>query len=445
MRRTSRPAGRACQATFVLGPARCLSSGREMGVLDELRQPGGTARALAQFVVSGFVAVALLGIVAVEIMRRQGTNEAIRDAKEVTQLAGNGLVAPNVTEGLLKGHPAAIRKMDEIVHRSIVRGSVVRVKLWDKTGKIVYSDEHRLIGTKYDLGDEGKEALEHRAGHGELSDLSQPENKFERDEKKLLEVYLGTRSPDGTPLLFEVYQRFSSVSNSGRRLWTVFAPALIGALLLLQVAQVPLAYSLLSRLQRGQREREALLQRSLDAAQNERSRIARDLHDGAVQDLAGVSFTLAAAADRLDRSGEGDTAGLGDQAARDPRRSVRELRTLLVDLYPPSLHRQGLAAALSDLLAPLASRGMHVDLQADPVMRLPETAERVLFRAAQEGLRNVVKHADAESVQVRVDRVDGKVALIINDDGRGAGDAEAGEGHIGLQMVRDLARDAGGD
>src|SRR3954447_18951127 len=417
-----------------------------MGVLDELRQPGGTARALAQFIISGFVAVALLGIVAVEIMRRQGTNEAIRDAKEVTQLAGNGLVAPNVTEGLLKGHPAAIRKMDEIVHRSIVRGSVVWVKLWDKTGKIVYSDEHRLIGTKYDLGDEEKEALEHRAVDAELSDLSQPENKFERDEKKLLEVYLGTRSPDGTPLLFEVYQRFSSVSNSGRRLWTVFAPALIGALLLLQVAQVPLAYSLLGRLRRGQREREALLQRALDAAQNERSRIAADLHDGAVQDLAGVSFTLAAAADCLERNGEGETAGLVDQAARDTRRSVRELRTLLVDLYPPSLHRQGLAAALSDLLALLASRGMKVDLQADPVMRLPENAERVLFRAAQEGLRNVVKHADAEAVQVRVDRVDGKVALIINDDGRGLGPdgAEGGDGHLGLQVVRDLARDTGG-
>src|SRR3954468_4579217 len=154
MRRTSRPAGRGGEATFVLGPARCLSSGREMGVLDELRQPGGTARALAQFVVSGFVAVALLGIVAVEIMRRQGTNEAIRDAKEVTQLAGNGLVAPNVTQGLLEGRPADIRKMDEIVHRSIVRGSVVRVKLWNKDGKVVYSDEHRLIGSKYDLGKE---------------------------------------------------------------------------------------------------------------------------------------------------------------------------------------------------------------------------------------------------------------------------------------------------
>src|SRR3954452_21939990 len=184
MRRTSRPAGRDRQATFVLGPARCLAAGREMGYLDELRQPGGSARALAQFVISGFVAVALLGIVAVEIMRRQGTNEAIRDAKEVTQLAGNGIVAPNITQGLLRGRPEAIKRMDEIVDRSIVGGSVVRVKLWDHAGKIVYSDEHRLIGKRYALGKEEKEALEHRTVDAELSDLSQPENIYERDEKK---------------------------------------------------------------------------------------------------------------------------------------------------------------------------------------------------------------------------------------------------------------------
>src|SRR5206468_12210475 len=149
-----------------------------MAVREELRKPGGTARALAQFVLSGFIAVALLGIVAVEIMRRQGTNEAIRDAKQVTQLAGNGLVAPNITPGLLKENPADIRKMDDIVHRSIIRGSVVRVKVWDRTGKIVYSDEHRLIGKQYDLGKEEREALEHRAVDAEVSNLNEPENKY---------------------------------------------------------------------------------------------------------------------------------------------------------------------------------------------------------------------------------------------------------------------------
>jgi signal transduction histidine kinase len=321
----------------------------------------------------------------------------------------------------------------------------VRVKLWGPDGRIVYSDEHRLIGQRFEIGDEEREALEHSTVDAEVSNLSEPENRYERGEKKLLEVYLGIRGPDGSPLLFEAYNRFSSVSASGRRLWLVFAPALIGAMLLLEAAQVPLAWSLLRRLRRGQREREELLQRALDAAENERSRIARDLHDGTVQQLAGVSFTLAAAADKLDRRGDDEEAALVEQAADDTRRSVRELRTLLVDLYPPALHRQGLAAALTDLVAPLASRGLDVDLRADPALRLPENAERVIFRAAQEALRNVVKHADAERVEVCVDRRNGSVALTVADDGRGGAAPGEVDGHIGLRIVRDLARDAGGD
>src|SRR3954470_20997370 len=110
---------------------------------DDLRQLGGTARPLAQFVLSGLVAVALLGIVAVEVMRRQGTDEAINDAKEATRLAGEGLVAPNVNQPLLDGDPAEVRRMDKLVS-AIVTGSVVRVKLWNSRGEVVYSDQHRL-------------------------------------------------------------------------------------------------------------------------------------------------------------------------------------------------------------------------------------------------------------------------------------------------------------
>src|SRR3954454_22782706 len=131
-----------------------------MRASDDLRLPGGIARPLAQFVLSGLVAVTLLGLVAVEVMRRQGTDEAINDGKEVTRLAGNGLVAPSVNQGLLRGRAEDIARMDKIVD-PIVQGSVVRVKLWNKQGEVVYSDEHRLIGSHYVFGGEEREALEH--------------------------------------------------------------------------------------------------------------------------------------------------------------------------------------------------------------------------------------------------------------------------------------------
>jgi two-component system, NarL family, sensor kinase len=417
-----------------------------MTVLDDLRRSEGSSRrALAQFIISGLVAVTLLGLAAVAIMRKSGTDEAIREAKQVTRLAGDGVVSPRITAGLMRGDPDAIRRMDRIVHGSVVKGSVVRVKIWDPHGRIVYSDEHRLIGKRYELDDGELEALSRRGVDAEVSDLSAPENRYEKRGTPLLEVYHGVRTPDGTALLFEAYNNFAAVSASGRRLWQAFAPALIVAMLLLEAAQIPLAMSLLRRLRRQSVEREELLQRALDAAENERRRIARDLHDGTVQQLAGVSFTLAAAADKVERHGDQETAALVEQAASDTRRSVRELRTLLVDLYPPSLHRQGLAAALTDLLAPLASRGLETKLQADPTLRLPVDSERAVFRAAQEALRNVIKHAEAERVDVEVARRNGSVALTVADDGRGpASDGPGEDGHFGLQMVEDLARSSGG-
>src|SRR3954452_3395060 len=221
-----------------------------MRISEELRPSQRPARALAQFVLSGLVAVALLGLAAVEVMRRSGTDEAVRDAKQTTRLAADGIVAPTITPALLHCDPQAIKKMDARVRHSILGRQVVRVKIWNAKGQIVYSDEHRLIGHTYGLGKEEREALEGQSVDAELSNLSEPENRYERNQKKLLEVYQGVRTPAGTPLLIEAYNKFSSVSASGRRLWLVFAPAMIGALLLLQAAQIPLAWSLLPRPQR---------------------------------------------------------------------------------------------------------------------------------------------------------------------------------------------------
>ena len=96
------------------------------------------------------------------------------------------------------------------------------------------------------------------------------------------------------PLLYEDYERSSTISASSRRQWEGLLPALVGALLVLYLIQVPLAYSLARRLRAKQREREQLLRRAIDASDLERRRIAADLHDSAVQRLAGVSLSLAA-------------------------------------------------------------------------------------------------------------------------------------------------------
>src|SRR3954452_12188718 len=202
------------------------------------------ATAVLQFAVTGTLVVLLLGFAAVEVLRHTGTTEAINDAKHVTRIAGRGIVAPNITAGLIKGDPKAIAAMDRVIQSRVLDGDVVRVKLWDSTGRIIYSDEHRLIGFKAALGEDDLEALREGKTDAEVSDLSRPENRFERQHKKLLEVYLGVKTTQGHRLLFYPYQRFSSISASGQRRWQRFLPALVVVLVLLELAQIPLAYSL---------------------------------------------------------------------------------------------------------------------------------------------------------------------------------------------------------
>jgi signal transduction histidine kinase len=335
--------------------------------------------------------------------------------------------------------------MDRVIKGRVLSGDVVRVKLWDASGRIVYSDEHRLIGFRYELGDDEREAIADGTTDAEVSDLSRPENRYERSHEKLLEVYLGVKGPTGTPLLFETYERFASISASGQRLWQRFLPALIGALVLLELAQIPLAYSLARRLKRGQQEREALLRRAIDASSIERRRIAGDLHDSVVQNLAGVSFGLSAAAEQLPPGSE--TREAVEQGATEARRTVRELRTLLVDIYPPTLQRSGLQAALKDLLDGMRSSGCETHLSVRPDLQLPTEVEALLFRAAQEAIRNIRHHADASRIEVNVDATSDYAALRVTDNGRGFDRTELdarSNGHFGLRMLTDLVHDGGG-
>lgn len=389
------------------------------------------------------MAVILLGAAGVYLMRNVGEHEAIRNATQLAEVAGHSVVAPFVTPALLRGDPASIERVDWAVRRGLLDEHVVRVKLWDPHGKIVYSDDHRLIGSRFGLAADERQALKTGSAAADVSDLSEPENKYERPFGKLLEVYVPIRSRDGAPLLFEMYERYSSISGSGRNLWLAFAPAILGALAVLWLIQLPLAWRGARHLREGQAERERLLRQAVESSEFERRRIARDLHDGAVQDLAGVSYSLTAAADTIDKADRAEVGKTLRDAAAGTRRTIRELRSLLVDIYPPDLHRTGLEAAIRDLVAPLGPRGIDVDLDLPRDLRLAPTVETLFYRCAQEALRNVVRHADASHVDVRVQLDDGVATLLVADDGRGfAGNRK--EGHLGLVLLSDLAREAGG-
>jgi two-component system, NarL family, sensor kinase len=402
--------------------------------------------AVARFALSGAVAVALLGVVVAEVVAHQGRKEAIAQAKEVTRLAGVGVVAPDLTQALLAGDPAAQRRLDGLVRRRVLREPVVRVKVWTPGGRIAYSDEPRLVGHRFRLGPEEAAALRSGRIEAEVSDLDHPENRFERPFGRLLEVYLPVRARGGSPLLFEAYLRYSAVTASGERLWRAFAPAILLALLALWIVQIPMASRMARRLRRSRAEREELLHRALEASTVERRRIARDLHDGPVQQLAAVSYGLGGAGGLLRARGDEETAAIVDHAAAAARHSIRQLRTMLVDLYPPTLQQAGLQAAIGDLLEPLRARGVATELRVEAAEGLAVSAESLIYRTAQEALRNVGTHAGAGRVSVSVSGAGGTGVLEVTDDGAGFDpDAlAAAEDHFGLRMLGDVATDAGG-
>jgi two-component system NarL family sensor kinase len=394
------------------------------------------ASAVARYLISSLVAIAVIVIGSYFVLRSVTIREAERDTRERVTLEGR-LVQTGLTDGVLTGDRAALAKLDEIVEGQILGESVVRVKVWARDGRILYSDEPRLIGKRFALGAEEQELFETGGADAELSNLSKPENRYERQAGKLLEAHTPIRTaPGGTQVLFETYQRFSAVSANASRVLRTLAPPLLGGLLVLLLVQAPLAYGLARRLQRGHDARERLLAGAIEASDNERRRIASDLHDGIVQDLAGVAFGLAPLAAGA-RPGEQKVL---DASVERLRQGVRDLRTLLVEIHPPRLERAGLHAALDDLLSPLRAAGVETELAVESSGH----DDPLVYRAAREALRNVAEHAQATHVAVRVT----PTSLTVRDDGRGFDAAQRArrreEGHVGLALLEDLAREAGG-
>ena len=251
-------------------------------------------------------------------------------------------------------------------------------------------------------------------------------------------------------MLFEIYAPYDQVSHRTGQLWRGFAGVTLSSLLLFLVLLAPLIWHLLSRVRRAQAQRELLLQRAVDASAAERRLIAASLHDGPVQDLAATSFVVAGATARARAEGHGDLSAELDTVSSSVRTSIRALRSLLVDIYPPSLAQSGLGAALTDLAESVRAPGLEVQVDIDPAddLGLEPAQERLVYRIAQETLRNAAKHAAPCTATLALHRdVDG-VVLDVVDDGPGfdvdAQLADPAAGHLGLQLLADLAATGGG-
>jgi PAS domain S-box-containing protein len=182
------------------------------------------------------------------------------------------------------------------------------------------------------------------------------------------------------------------------------------------------------------------------AAFAERSRLARELHDSATQSLYSVTM-FAEAATRLLATGDTDTAAGYLHELRDTaQEALREMRLLIFELRPPALEKGGLAAAIRARLETVEERGgIKTELQVDGVESLPFALQQELYHVAREALNNVLKHAHAQRVQVRLRFQETSISLEIQDDGVGF-EPSAGRpgGGMGLPGMEERAQRLGG-
>jgi two-component system, NarL family, sensor histidine kinase UhpB len=206
-----------------------------------------------------------------------------------------------------------------------------------------------------------------------------------------------------------------------------------------EVARLELAF--LRMMRRLEAERRRAGGAALRAQEQERARVARDLHDEVNQSLTGLLLRLEALREQAPaelRADLDETKGVANQA-------MSELLSLARQLRPTALDDHGLLAAISGQIEQLRSAGLEADLRADgDFSDLPDDVQLVLYRVAQEALTNAGRHSEASRVEVTLHGDAGRVELEVRDDGRGFA-FEQSESGLGIAGMRERALAVGGE
>lgn len=226
------------------------------------------------------------------------------------------------------------------------------------------------------------------------------------------------------------YSKAAGVVTAGG-IALLYATALLSRLLADREAAVAMTLLGPSREERLARRVEDLTESRagmVDAADAERRRIERDLHDGAQQRLVSLAVNLGLARATLTDLPE-DARRVLDEAHREAKEAIAELGNLVRGLHPAVLEDRGLDAALSGIAA---RAPLPVRLSVDLPVRPSPTVEAVAYFVVSEALANVVKHAQASRADVTVERSGGLLRVVIRDDGVGGADPAHGTGLTGL-------------
>jgi signal transduction histidine kinase len=207
--------------------------------------------------------------------------------------------------------------------------------------------------------------------------------------------------------------------------------------------------SAVAELERLEADRRKLLDRTMRSAEEERSRLAAELHDGPIQRLTALGYTMDEARIALEVGNLNHGLDSLGTAHHVLSTEIGELRALMSALRPPVLDQRGLVLALRDLIDAFQRQtGIACTLMGTRDVRLDPDRETVLYRVVQEALTNVAKHSGASRVTVYLRADEGQVETRVSDDGIGFDSLTAGDatnrGHYGLAGMRERVELAGG-
>ncbi|MGY1603322.1 ATP-binding protein [Geodermatophilus sp. SYSU D00815] len=399
-------------------------------------------REIVAFISIALVVLTLVVAVTLVITDKIARDNAQREAERTVSRLATVLVEPLLTN-VLRGEEEDRRDLDQILGVRKSDGSLTEVFVWTAQGQIVYSTDPAQVGRQITPTPELRAAI-----GGDVVSTIEEASEVDDDDVRAepqLEVYVPIEAAE-EQLALEAYLSASTIDDEAALLRSRAVPLTIGALLVLQLLQFPIAASMARRLTRNEAEQTDTVRRYLAASERERREIAADVHDGPVQDLAGVSYGLRALRPHLP---ERQQASL-DRMVDALRSAVTSLRRLMIAIYPPDLSGPGLATAIQDLGERVKENlTVHVEAEALPEMRSEDAA--VLYRTAREALANVVKHAQARNAWIRLQEADGPrgpaVRLLVEDDGVGLdedSDELALNGHFGMRLICDRLAEHGG-
>jgi signal transduction histidine kinase len=398
----------------------------------------------------------LVGLSAGFATRSVAQRQALNDAERSTRRLADLVVAP-LLGGFLDGNRERTEELDRAIAGRLAEGALTEVTVWQSDGRVLYSDKATDIGRQVPPPEEvalalqGTTSSDFQTGMPEADRVVPPEAVTPgKQPERFVEVYVPFLLPDRAPLVFEAYYDYERVDNLARQLMMQTIPLVIAPLLLLQLIQIPSSLSLARRLRRHENERTRLLERGLATADQERARFAADLHDGPIQDLAGISYALGAVAPTVPER----QAPLMLRVQEALQRSIESLRGLMTDLYPPDLHTRTLTRIISDLADPLRAGGVDVELEAAELPPLSTESVAALYRVGKESLMNIQKHAQASEVRLSLSLVEGvepgevdAVRFVVQDNGVGIEEGQVdrrAEGHLGLRLLSDRVESLGG-